>query len=212
MGQEVRESMLVPGGEGHAFIVPEGGYVRFRQGEDGPSAIDFNSFSLADPREHFWAGRTRMFERMHPTRGTKLWSTEPMMRPMFIITEDTMESQTSANGARYHDLTMPRCSPRYVKLRYNEPNRKNCHNNMGEAIRKFGISADLVHDTLNLFGCTRWDPESDRIVPEAIQATASDYVTMQAQFDCIVAVSACPGRISPINDIRIELLEDAAVV
>jgi uncharacterized protein YcgI (DUF1989 family) len=61
---------------------------------EGPQVADFNAWHLHNPRERFWASRTKQLHRAHVTTGDRLWSTLPYLRPMATITNDTLQYGT----------------------------------------------------------------------------------------------------------------------
>jgi uncharacterized protein YcgI (DUF1989 family) len=97
------EEIRVPARHGLGFEVKEGQILRLTQ-MAGSQIIDFNAWNRDNPREMFWAGRTRIIEGAHPTTGQKLWSVEPWMRTMFTILADTADHDPSKKGTYKHDL------------------------------------------------------------------------------------------------------------
>jgi uncharacterized protein YcgI (DUF1989 family) len=59
---ELINSFLVPKATGKAFLVKAGQILRLTQPE-GPQVIDFDAFSLEDPREYLLTSATRRYER-----------------------------------------------------------------------------------------------------------------------------------------------------
>ena len=70
---ELLESFLVPKATGKAFVVKAGQILRITQ-PDGPQVIDFDAFSLEDPRENLLTSATRRYGPSHVTTGDTLWS------------------------------------------------------------------------------------------------------------------------------------------
>ena len=208
MGLKRVQSDVVPKTEGRGFRIRAGQILRVVQIEGG-QVCDFNAWSAENPREYFWAGRTRIIESAHLTKGNRLWSVEPWMRVMFTIREDTVSHAPSPAGARFHDLFYPRCNRRYHQLFFDEHDRPNCHMNLTRVAAGFGIGEELVHDTLNVFMKTGIDA-NDRIFAEEPDAKRGDYVDLEAEMDCLVAISACPGHTSPVlRSLGIEIYEKA---
>ena len=58
----------------------------------GPQVGDLNLFSLANPRERFWASRTKQLHASHVSVGDRLWSCLPYMRPLATIVGDSLVS------------------------------------------------------------------------------------------------------------------------
>src|SRR6516225_11901790 len=96
-GWKLIETKLVPPCGGGATRMARGRVARIKLTE-GPQVVDFNCWSQADNREHFWSGRTRILEGAHLTAGNRLWSTHPWMRPMITIVNDTVRHAPSPGG------------------------------------------------------------------------------------------------------------------
>lgn len=183
--------LVVPKMSGAACEVPQGHVLRIACTEGG-QVCDFNAFNREDPKEMFWSGRTRLFQRAHLTVGDRLWSTPPKMRPMFTIIADTVEHPDLPHNARSHDLMYCRCNARNVELKTGVKDAPNCNDNISKAIEEFGLSPDYVHDAFNIFMVTGLN-ENDRFFYVDPVAQKGDYMELYAEMDCIVGVSACPG-------------------
>jgi len=183
--------VYIPKETGRAFPVRAGQIVRVVCVEGGQTA-DFNAFSMADPSEHFWSGRTRTVQSSHLTTGDRLWSTEPNMRPMFTIIADTVDHQPLPNNAASHDLLYARCSARSWELQTGMHDHANCNSNMIHALDEIGFPSAYVHDAFNIFMTTGTD-EEHRLFYREPDAKQGDYIEMLAEIDTIVAISACPA-------------------
>jgi uncharacterized protein YcgI (DUF1989 family) len=100
----------IPPRSGHAWKVPKGCVLRLTTPE-GPQVGDLNIWNANNPRERFWAARTRQLQASHVSVGDRLWSCLPFLRPLCTIVKDTLE-----NHDRCHDLLGTRCDP------YGNPN------------------------------------------------------------------------------------------
>src|ERR687883_53663 len=96
-------SEVIPVRSGRAWTAPAGRVVRFSIVE-GPQGLDLNLWNRHDPRERFWAARTRQFYGAHVTTGDRLWSTLPFLRPLATIVADSLAYGRDADGAGCHDL------------------------------------------------------------------------------------------------------------
>jgi uncharacterized protein YcgI (DUF1989 family) len=71
----------------------------------GPQVGDLNIFSLHNPRERFWASRTKQLHASHLSVGDRLWSNLPYMRPLVTIVADSLKDYgVDEVGGRCHDL------------------------------------------------------------------------------------------------------------
>jgi len=193
MSLSVVRSVEVPAGEGAACIVRRGERLRVVDVQGGQVA-DLNAFSLDDPRERFWSARTRIMEGGHLSTGNRLWS-HPHMLLMFTITADTVQPKPTPLGTKSHDVLWARCCEGLWRLRNGLPNLPNCQDNLARAIEPHGLSVYDVHDAFNIFMKTGLSAD-DRLVQEEPESVAGDYVELQAELDCLVAVSACPGQMN----------------
>jgi uncharacterized protein YcgI (DUF1989 family) len=201
------ETICIPARHGHAFEVMKGQVLRLTQ-KAGPQVIDFNAWDRSNPREMFWAGRTRIIEGAHPSAGSRLWSVEPWMRPMFTIIADTADQNPSLKGSYNHDLWYPRCGPGFQKVMGEVGDGRSCHVNLVEAVKPFGLGAECVHDTFNVFMRTGLDSMTQKFFIEPSDARLTDYMDLKAEMDCLVALSSCPGFSDPnIHDVVVEIYE-----
>ena len=94
----------VPPRSGYAWHVHAGQIVRITTPE-GPQVGDLNLWSATNPRERFWAARTRQLHQSHVSVGDRLWSCLPYMLPMVTITGDRLGHYgVVGGGGRCHDL------------------------------------------------------------------------------------------------------------
>ncbi|KAL9622277.1 MAG: hypothetical protein Q9160_003288 [Pyrenula sp. 1 TL-2023] len=205
---------LLPPRTGHAFPLPRHSILRISLPQ-GPQVVDMNLWSLSNPRERFWASRTRQLHASHVSVGDRLWSCLPYMRPMVTIVGDTLADKAwgvgdgdgdgdvngegkgkggkSIHGGRVHDLLGTRCDP-YVNalLSSGAQSDTHCHSNLLRAILPFNLTEHDIHDVINLFQVTGLDGQG-RYFMEPCPAEKGEYVEFFAEMDCLVAVSACPG-------------------
>jgi uncharacterized protein YcgI (DUF1989 family) len=95
---------VVPPRSGYAFKVPAGHIIRLSTPE-GAQVGDLNLWNLDNPRERFWASRTRQLHSSHVSVGDRLWSCLPFLRPMVTIVGDSLKDYgVDEHGGRCHDL------------------------------------------------------------------------------------------------------------
>lgn len=88
---------------------------------EGPQVGDLNLWNRHEPRERFWASRTRQLQASHVRVLDRLWSCLPWVRPMVTVTGDSLGERFGGgggggdgmdeDGARVHDLLGTRCDP-----------------------------------------------------------------------------------------------------
>lgn len=102
--RELVESFILPVRSGRAWTVPKGHICRLTSPE-GPQVGDLNIWNLHNPRERFWAARTRQLHRSHVTVYDRLWSCLPYLRPLVTITGDSLSDYgVDMAGGRVHDV------------------------------------------------------------------------------------------------------------
>ncbi|MFC8125675.1 urea carboxylase-associated family protein [Streptomyces sp. NPDC057302] len=198
LAQDVRDhrrpvrELEVPIRSGRAWEVPAGHVCRILTVQ-GPQVGDLNLWHRDNPRERFWAARTRQLQRAHVSRYDRLWSTLPYLRPMATITHDTLESYgQDAEGGRVHDLLGTRCDPYVNRMLGGGDFDYQCHSNLVRAVLPYGLTEFDVHDVLNVFQCTGLNDE-DRYFMKACPARPGDFFEFFAEIDLLCALSTCPG-------------------
>ncbi len=105
--RELVESFILPIRSGRAWTVSEG-YICWLTTPDGQQVGDLNIWNLHNPRERFWAARTRQLHRSHVTVYDRLWSCLPYLRPLVTITGDSLSGYgVDGLGGRVHDVHAP---------------------------------------------------------------------------------------------------------
>jgi hypothetical protein len=182
----------IPIRSGHAFHVPAGSVLRIVTLE-GPQVADLNLWNAHNPRERFWAARTRQLQRAHVSVFDRLWSTLPYLRPMATITADSLAGYgVDGDGGRVHDLLGSRCDPYVNKLLTGVEFDRHCHSNLVRAVLEHGLTELDVHDVLNVFQCTGLNAD-DQYFMKASPAKPGDYFELFAEIDLLCALSTCPG-------------------
>ena len=108
------QELTCPPRSGISFKVSAGQVVRILTPQ-GPQVGDLNLWNQHNPRERFWAARTRQLHASHVRVFDRLWSCLPYMRPMVTVTADSLAGYgVDRCGGRCHDLLGTRCDP-YVR-------------------------------------------------------------------------------------------------
>jgi uncharacterized protein YcgI (DUF1989 family) len=191
-GRTLVDAQVVPPRSGGAWPMRAGQVCRITT-IDGPQAGDLNVWSLANPRERFWAARTRMLEGTHVTAFNRLWSCRPYHRPMLTFIRDTLPASPSALGGRCHDLLGTGCDPFIWKLMNGTDFDRTCYNNLARAIAPYHLTEFDVHDVLNIFQITGLDPVNEIYFTEPSPARKGDFLEFFAEIDLLCAISNCPG-------------------
>ncbi len=123
-----------------------------------------------------------------PGTGDPLYSNR--RRPILTITEDTTPG--------IHDTLMAACdSYRYGLLGCTEYH-DNCTDNLTAAMYGLGLTAPETPSPFNIFMNIPWT-EDGELSFDPPETKPGDYVLLEAQMDLVIAFSACPQDILPIN-------------
>ncbi len=155
----------------------------------GNQVVDTWAFSAADLREFMSMEHARAYiDRIRPKVGDPIASNQ--RRPILTLTEDTSPG--------VHDTLIAACDIwRYKGLGCAEYHR-NCADNLREALAELDLVPPECPSPLNLWmnipvvnnDGIQWLPPVSK---------PGDYVVLRAEMDCIVAMSACPQDMIPIN-------------
>lgn len=183
---------VIPIRSGRAWTVRAGQLCRIVVVE-GPQVADLNLWNLHNPRERFWASRTRQLHRAHVSTYDRLWSNLPYLRPLATITNDTIDYGVDDDGARCHDLLGTRCDPYVNQLLTGESFDFHCHSNLVRAVLPHGLTELDVHDVINVFQVTGLTVDGDQYYMKACPARQGDFFEFLAEVDLLCALSTCPG-------------------
>lgn len=190
-GRVKEQDFIIPIRTGKAWVVPAGHVCRILSVE-GPQVGDFNMWNLHNPREHFWAARTRQLGSASITTYDHLWSTLPYMRPMCTFTADTLADYHDPDGGNVHDLLGTRCDPYINRMLAGYDFDYHCHSNLTRAVQPYGLTEFDVHDVLNVFQLSGLNQQQEYFM-KACPARPGDYLKFFAEIDVLCAMSACPG-------------------
>src|SRR5215469_12053191 len=186
------DRFVIPRRSGRAWPVRAGQIFRILAIE-GPQVADLNVWNLTNPRERFWASRTRQLHQAHVSTYDRLWSCLPYLRPMLTITADTIQYGRDEDGAGCHDLLGTRCDPYVHKLLNGEELDVCCHSNLVRAVAPHHLTELDVHDVLNIFQVTGLDPVHEMYFMEPSPAKEGDFLEFFAEIDLLCAISTCPS-------------------
>ncbi len=192
----------VPAREGRGVRVAAGQSFRVID-EEGGQVADTFAFRADDVSEYHSAEHTRVHvNRLFPRPGEHFVTNH--RRPILLLEADDTPG--------IHDMLCAACDPeRYTGLGV-EGRHASCQENLQKAMAELGQPAIEIPQPINLFmnipvldgGAIGWEPAPTK---------AGDSVTLRAEMDCYVVVSACPQDIVQINaknptPVAIELLDE----
>lgn len=210
-GWERVAEVVVPPREARCWAVPAGHFFRITSIE-GPQVGDLNLWAQGDLRERFYSGKTRALHGTHLSTGDRMWSSFPYLRPMAMITDDTLDWYGfDDSGGAVHDVIGTRCDPYTHNLLSGGGQYHHCcHSNLTRALAEWtGLPLRAaerhVHDVLNVFMCTGFTRDTGQYFMKASPVRPGDYLEFFAEIDLIGGLSACPG-----GDCSAEHSSDAA--
>jgi hypothetical protein len=186
------QEFVIPVRSGRAWEVPAGHVCRFSIVE-GPQVLDLNLWSRSDPRERFWAARTRQLYGAHVNVGDRLWSTLPFLRPLATVVADSIRYGIDEDGAGCHDLLGTRCDGYIGRILSGSSYDFHCHSNLVRAVLPWGLTEFDVHDVINIFQVTGLMPDDERYFMKSCPAVVGDHFELFAEVDLLMAASTCPG-------------------
>lgn len=155
----------------------------------GTQAIDFWAFNRHDMTEFTSMEHTRSrLSRVVPRVGDSLFTTR--RNPILTLVEDTSPG--------VHDTLLCACSREIYREHGCPEGHRSCEDNLHEALAALGLSASCTPGPLNLFMNVSVSPEND-VVRDVPVSSPGDYVRFRAEMDAVVAMSACPQDVTPIN-------------
>jgi uncharacterized protein YcgI (DUF1989 family) len=181
-------AIAIPARRGKAAFVAAGQTVTVIN-THGEQVVDTWAFNRHDMQEFMSMEHSRAtHHHLSPHVGDTLLTNR--RRPILTLTEDT------AGGV--HDTLIAACDRyRYEELGCTEYH-DNCTDNLAEGLADLGLTPPETPSPLNLFMNIPWTPAGD-LSFEAPVSTPGSYVRLRAEMDLVIAFSACPQDILPIN-------------
>ena len=189
--RQLIDRIVVPARSGRAWPVMAGQVCRVVVIE-GPQVVDLNVWNLHNPRERFWAARTKQLHSAHMRVLDRFWSCLPYLRPLATVTGESVNYGIDEDGAGCHDLLGTRCDPYVHKLLTGEELDVCCHSNLLRAVAPYHLSEPDVHDVLNLFQVTGLTADTHQYFVKPCPAKKGDYFEFFAEIDLLCAISTCP--------------------
>ncbi len=182
--------VTIPARKGKAVALAKGQRIKVIN-THGEQVVDTWAFNRHDLGEFMSMEHTRAsLLRVIPRTGDRLYTNK--RRPILTLIEDTSPG--------IHDTVIAACD----RYRYEELGCKghhdSCTDNLAAALGALGLKPPETPSPLNLWmnipirpdGSLSFDPPVSR---------RGDYVVLQAEMDAVVAFSACPQDVLPINGV-----------
>jgi uncharacterized protein YcgI (DUF1989 family) len=161
----------------------------------GEQVADLVAFAAADHREWLSSGRTLDYNNtIYLTNGAQLYSNRST--PMLTIVADTVGR---------HDFLYTPCSPETFSILYKTTgHHPSCFENLCNGLRPWGIPADAIPTTFNIFMNVEIAADGTLSIPPP-RSKAGDYIEFYAEMDLIVGLTACSAEMS--NNYRFKPIE-----
>lgn len=180
--------LTIPARRGKAARVRAGQHVRIVN-THGTQVVDTWAFSAADPAEWMAMEASRAwFMKLAAGVGDSFVTNR--RRKILTVVEDT-------SGGR-HDTLMAACDLERYGLLGVKGHHDNCRDNLHAALADLGVRVPATPSPLNLFMNIPWTAEGALAWAEPV-STPGSYVRLRAELDLVIAFSACPQDILPIN-------------
>src|SRR5437763_2189482 len=170
---------------GTAFLLEKGQRLRVIDPR-GEQVSDLVAFAREDKREWLSSGRTIDYANtIYLTTGHVLYSNRS--RPMLTIVADDVGR---------HDFLLTPCSPETFEIIYRQKDyHPSCFENLSKYLAPFGIAPDSIPTTFNIFMNVEIGSDGKlSILPP--RSKAGDSITLRAEMDLIVGLTACSAEMS----------------
>jgi uncharacterized protein YcgI (DUF1989 family) len=157
----------------------------------GDQVVDTWAFSTSNPKEFMSMEHTRPhILKITPKVGDVMLTNRRC--PMLTVLEDT--------SGGIHDTVIAACDQYRYKFLGVEEYHDNCTDNLIAGMGALGMEVPEVPSPLNLF--MNIPVKEDRTLSfEAPVSTPGSYILFRAEMDLVIAFSACPQDILPINGV-----------
>ncbi len=187
--------VTIPARGGKAAFVEAGQRIRVIN-THGQQVVDTWAFRRDELTEFMSMEHSRTFlSRIMARVGDSMVTNH--RRPILTLVEDTT---VEGDSAGIHDTLWAACDRYRYELLGCEGYHDNCTDNLAAGLAELGLTPAETPSPWNLF--MNIPVASDGTVSfEAPVSRPGDYVTLRAEMDCVLAFSACPQDIVPINGV-----------
>jgi uncharacterized protein YcgI (DUF1989 family) len=182
--------ITIPARQGKAMTLRRGQHVKVIN-THGQQVVDtwaFNSAALMEcmSMEHTRTALSRIMVRVGDSLVTN------QRRPILTLIEDTSPG--------IHDTLIAACDRYRYALLGCTTYHENCTDNLTAALATLGLQAPETPSPWNLFMNIPVQADGS-LTFEPPVCKPGDYLLLRAELDCVVAFSACPQDIVPINGV-----------
>ena len=180
----------IPARRGKAAFLSGGQNVRVIN-TYGQQVVDTWAFRRDDLTEFMSMEHSRTsLGRIMPMAGQSMATNR--RRPILTITEDT--------SGGIHDTLLAACDRYRYELLGCDGYHDNCTDNLASALAELGLAPPETPSPWNLFMNIPVAPDGS-VSFEPPVSGPGDYIALRAEMDCVIAFSACPQDVVPINGV-----------
>lgn len=182
------EIQTIPARRGKAAFAAAGQKIKVIN-THGEQVVDTWAFVQKNLNEFMSMEHSRAtLVKLMPALGDHLYTNR--RRPVLTLVEDTSPG--------VHDTLMAACDDYRYRLLGCTEYHDNCTDNLAAAMKEIGLEPPETPSPWNLFMNIPWNADGG-LAFEPPLTRPGDYVVLQAQIDLVIAFSACPQDILPIN-------------
>jgi uncharacterized protein YcgI (DUF1989 family) len=172
---------VIPPGHGVGLLLKRGDQLRLVDPHGGQSG-DLVAFSH-DGAQRLSNGRTFDYSgKIYLSTGDVLWSDRS--NPMLTIVADAVGR---------HDFLYSSCSVEMYRIQYGVKGyHANCYDNLCSAMRELGLEPEPLPTAFNFFMNVEIGADG-RLIIAPPKSLAGDSITLRAEMDLAIALSACPA-------------------
>ena len=180
----------IPARRGAAAFASQGQHVKVIN-THGQQVVDTWAFRRDDLTEFMSMEHSRTaMGRIMPTLGQSMATNH--RRPILTLVEDT--------SGGIHDTLLAACDRYRYELLGVLEYHDNCTDNLAAAMSELGLTPPETPSPWNLFMNIPVAPDGS-VTFEPPVSKPGDYVVLRAEMDLVIAFSACPQDIVPINGV-----------
>lgn len=156
---------------------------------EGSQVADVFAFLVEDSSKWMSTSHTRaVCRKLFPDVGESFVTNQ--YRPIFTFMNDDSPGQ--------HDMLYPACEPAMYRRLGVEGHHPSCRENYRNAVRSAWNTSFPSPDPVNLFQNSPVSPDGD-LVPDVAMSSPGDAVTLRAEQDLMLIVTACSQDVVQIN-------------
>jgi uncharacterized protein YcgI (DUF1989 family) len=182
--------IVIPARKGKAAFVKQGQHVKVIN-THGQQVVDTWAFNRSDlsecmSMEHSRTALARIMAKVGDSMVTN------HRRPILCLVEDTSPG--------IHDTLIASCDRYRYELLGCSGYHDNCTDNLAAALAELGLTPPETPSPWNLFMNIPVQPDGTLSFEPPV-CKRGDYVLLRAEMECVIAFSACPQDIVPINGV-----------